>query len=98
MTAPGIRSVDFVSLVESDLEWWDQADCYTGYKQLPLVYDAQGKADDKRSVCLADQRGNIFQIAVDSLQGTPRVRKFLLAGDAPGAGGPGFYLDGWRWY
>ena len=98
VTAPGISSVDFVSLGETDLEWWDQADCYTGYKELPLVFDAQGKADDKRSMCLADQRGNIFQIAVDSLQGTPRVRKYLKAGDAPGAGSAGFYLDGWRWY
>lgn len=98
ISAPGITSVSFVSLGETDLEWWDEADCYVGYKQLPLVFDAQGKADDKRAMCLSDPRGNIFQIAVDSLQGTPRVRKYLQAGDAPGAGAAGFYLDGWRWY
>lgn len=98
INAPGISSVNFVSLAETDLSLWNEADCFDGYQTLPLTFDAQGKADDKRAVCLADQRGNIFQIAVDSIQGTPRVRKFLKAGDAPGGGAGGFYLDGWRWY
>lgn len=98
ISAPGISSVNFVSLGETDLSLWNEAPCFDGYRALPLAFDAQGKADDKRAVCLADGRGNVFQIAVDSIQGTPRIRKFLKAGDAPGGGVGGFYLDGWRWY
>ena len=97
ITADGISSVNFVSLGETDLELWTEAACFVGYKQLPLVYDAQGKADDKRAVCLSDPRGNVFQIGVDSLQGTPRVRKYMQAAESP-SGTAGFFLDGWRWY
>lgn len=97
ITADGVSSISYISLAEVDLDLWTDAACFVGYKQLPLTYDAQGKADDKRAVCLADQRGNIFQVGVDSIQGTPRIRKYLEAADSP-SGSAGFFLDGWRWY
>lgn len=93
-----------VSLEELDIELWDEPLCYdpdndgtADYSDAEVTYDAQGKASAISAFCLTDGRGNIFQIAVDSLQGSPRIRKLLQPGDSP-TGNTGFFLDKWVWY
>lgn len=93
-----------VSLQGLNIELWTDSLCYdpdndgtADYQQGTMVFDSQGKVSAKTAFCVHDSKGNIFQVAVDSLQGTPRIRKFLKAGDSP-TGSAGFFLDSWSWY
>lgn len=92
----GARTIQYNN---ANMSAWTEADCWDGYAMPPFVYDAQGKVDDKRALCMVDRRGNIFQFATDSIQGTPRIRKWLRAEDSP-TGTAGFFLkgNGWIWY
>lgn len=106
ITAAGdqISGAGLVALQELNIELWTDSLCYDpdgdgtdDYQAGTMSFDPQGKASAKTAFCVHDSRGNIFQIAVDSLQGTPRVRKYLQAGDSP-TGSAGFFLDSWTWY
>ncbi len=99
-----ITGAGLVSLQELSIELWTDNRCYdldgdgtADYQKDTMSFDPQGKASAKTAFCVHDSKGNIFQIAVDSLQGTPRIRKFLQPGDSP-TGSAGFFLDGWAWY
>jgi type II secretory pathway pseudopilin PulG len=72
-----------------------------------LTFGPTGAADDTGAICIWDLRDNILQVVVEFPgKGTPTIRKFLKAGDAPGAGTEGFYEKSsaatagstWSWY
>lgn len=93
-----------VSYEELRVFEWDNDLCHDpdndgtdDYDDGDIIYDAQGKASGKAAFCVTDGKGNIFQVAIDSLQGTPRIRKYLQPGDSP-TGAAGFFLDNWAWY
>lgn len=99
-----ITGAGIVSLQELNIDLWNEDLCHDpdndgtdDYSDADIVFDSQGKASGKSAFCVTDGRGNIFQVAIDSLQGTPRIRKFLQPGDSP-TGSAGFFLDNWAWY
>lgn len=102
ISGPG--SVAQVSLSDPNLELWTEPRCFdpdgdgtVDYSDADIIFDSLGKVSEKSAFCVADTRGNIFQVAIDSLQGSPRIRKYLQAGDSP-TGSDGFFLDRWTWY
>ncbi len=99
-----IVGVGQVSLEGLNVSLWENPLCYDpdndgtdDYSSDDIVFDSQGKASGKAAFCVSDDKGNIFQVAIDSLQGTPRIRKYLQPGDSP-TGAAGFFLDNWAWY
>jgi len=68
---------------ESNLEIFDEADCYAtttdgkSYTQGAMTFDSRGTIDQARAFCFEDVRGNILQVAVEAPSVTVRVRKFL---------------------
>lgn len=72
-----------LDLDEVKLQLYDDPSCYAltsddrQYVKGALVYNGQGVADEVRAFCFQDGRGNIMQIAIDTLGGPPKTRKYV---------------------